>query len=381
MSQHIAQPIPSGSYQQEYHTIIINTPISRPMLLTAFDGESCPPFIEPSFLQSSSPASAIPTSSPISIPPVVPSPIDSVHQHELIKWLQNLPIRGYPTSTTNSEERLKPVPKIWLAPIEPVRMNELHDMLNDPTWQHIFTDVLDLIGNEQDLLSCWWHFDHCINTAIRLEMEAETQQITARNLFERLKLLKINKKLQPIIVAEHRWVYWEMKECWDPLVWDPSKTSSSILPLEFSYPQQSWSTSPAAPITTFNSEESFETAPSTLECPKNPAPPDITTEPINTINFPPLPVSPPSMLQIPPFDYQHSQPHRHQHHPQLIYVVGNSSEVPDRSPRSSALLLWITNWQWAQQTPYDQEGHTLQEMWVRTPFGGHPSISDLESPN
>ena len=78
MSQHIAQPIPSGSYQQEYHTIVINTPISRSMLLIASDGESYPPFIEPSFLQ---------TSSPISIRLSVPFPINSVHQHELFKRL------------------------------------------------------------------------------------------------------------------------------------------------------------------------------------------------------------------------------------------------------------------------------------------------------
>ena len=57
MSQHIAQPIPSSSYQQEYCTIIINTPISGPVSITISDGESCPPFIEPSFIQGSSPAS------------------------------------------------------------------------------------------------------------------------------------------------------------------------------------------------------------------------------------------------------------------------------------------------------------------------------------
>ena len=313
MSQTIAQPIPSGSYWQEYCTIIINTPISEPTLLTAFDGESHPPFIEPSFLQTSSPASAIPTSSPISILPVIPSPVDSMHQHELFKWLQNLPIwgLGYPTSTTNSKEQLNPVPKVKLPPIKPVSMNELHNMLNNPTWQHIFTNTLDLMGNEWDLLSCWWHFDHCINTTIRLKTEAETQWITTRNLFERLKLLKIDEKLWPIIVTEYGWVYQEMRECWDPLVWQPSKTSSSVPPLEFSYPQQSQSTSPAAPITMFNSEESFEMAPSTLERPSNPAPPDITTESIDTTDFPLLPIPPPSTLQVSPFDYCHSWPHHY----------------------------------------------------------------------
>ena len=85
MSQHIVQPIPSSSYQQEYCTIIINTPVSGLMLLIASDGKSHPPFIEPSFLQTSSPVSAISNSSPISVPPTVPSPINSAHQHELFK--------------------------------------------------------------------------------------------------------------------------------------------------------------------------------------------------------------------------------------------------------------------------------------------------------
>ena len=154
MSQHIAQPIPSGLYQQEYCTIVINTPISGPMLLVASDGESCPPFIEPSFLQTSSPVSTIPNSSPISVPPTVPSSVDSAHQHELFKWLQNLPIWGYLTSTTNSEERSNPIPKVRLPPIEPVTMYELYEMLNDPAWHHIFLNAINLMGNNHDLLSC-----------------------------------------------------------------------------------------------------------------------------------------------------------------------------------------------------------------------------------
>ena len=89
-------------------------------------------------------------------------------------------------------------------------MDKLYNILNDPAQQHIFTDTLDLMGNNHDLLSIWWHFDHCINTAIRLETEAETQWITTRNLFGRLKLLNINEILQPIIIAEHGWVYQEM---------------------------------------------------------------------------------------------------------------------------------------------------------------------------
>ena len=120
----------------------------------------------------------------------------------------------------------------------------------------------------------------------------------------------------------------------------------------------------------FNSKELFITAPST---PEHPAPPN---------DDPPLlPIPPPSTLQVPPFDYHHGRPHHYQHHLEPIYVAGSSSNDSDGSPRSSALSLHITNRQWAQQTPYEQEGCTLWEMWVGTPFGGHPSTSDLESLN
>ena len=147
--------------------------------------------------------------------------------------------------------------------------------------------------------------------AIRLEAEAETQQITTKNLFGRLQLLNINEKIQPIIIAECRRILQEMANNRDPLIQEPSEMSESVPPLEFSYPQQSQSTLPTAPITTFNSEESFITAPSTLE---HLVPPS---------DDPPLlPIPPPSTLQVPPFDYCHGRPCHYRHHPELIYVAG-----------------------------------------------------------
>ena len=168
-------------------------------------------------------------------------------------------------------------------------------MLNDPDWQHVFIDVINLMGSNHDLLSCWWHFDHCINMAIRLEVEAETQWITAKNLFGRLQLLNIDEKIWPIIVVEHRQIPQEMANNCDPLIWEPSEMSEPVPLLEYSYPQQSWSTSPTTLITMFK--------------------------------------------------------------------------------------LQITNQWWAWQTPYEKEGCTLWEIQIRTPFVGHPSTSDLESPN
>ena len=366
MSQHIAQPIPSGSYQQEYRTIIINTPISRLIPITTSDGKSHPPFIKPSFIQGSSPASTTSKFSQVSNLPPIPSPINLTHQEELFKWLWDLPVQGYPTLTTNPDEQ----PKVWLLKTEPISMYKLHNMLNDLDWQHVFINAINLMRSNHDLLSCWWHFDHCINMAIRLEVEAETQWITAKNLFRRLQLLNINKKIQPIIIAECGQILQEMANNCDPLIQEPSEMSKPVPPLEFSYPQQSWSTSPTALITTFNSKESFIMAPST---PEHLAPPN---------DDPPLlPIPSPSTLQVPPFDYCHSWPCHYWHRPELIYVMGSSSDDSDSSLRSSALSLWITNQWHARQTLYKQEGCTLWEMRVRTPFGGHPSTSDLESPN
>ena len=98
---------------------------------------------------------------------------------------------------------------------------------------NVFIDTINLMGSNHNLLSCWWHFDHCINMAIILKVEAETQWITAKNLFRRLQLLNIDKKIWLIIVAEHGWILHEkpwslnsrtIRDVWIRDVW----TSSSL---------------------------------------------------------------------------------------------------------------------------------------------------------
>ena len=122
------------------------------------------------------------------------------------------------------------------------------------------------------------------------DQKSNSQRITTKNLFGRLQLLKIDEKLQPIIVTEQGRILQQMRNNSNPLAREPSEMSEPksepIPPLEFIYHQQSRLTSPTAPITMFNSEESFATAPSS---PEHPAPP--TDDP------PLLPIPPPTMLQ------------------------------------------------------------------------------------
>ena len=59
--------------------------------------------------------------------------------------------------------------------------------------------------------------------AIRLEAEAETQWITTKNLFGRLQLLNIDKKIWPIIIAECGQILQEMANTWpfdSRTIWD-----------------------------------------------------------------------------------------------------------------------------------------------------------------
>ena len=334
MSQHSIPSTDNVSYWQEYHTIIINTPIPGPTPTTTSDGEAHPPFREPSFIQ---------TPSPISVPPSIPSPVNLRHQEELFKQLQEL-LKGYLTSTTNSKQHLIPIPQIKLPPIEHVEMDELHNITNHLDWQQNFTEALNFMGDNHVLLSTWWYFDYIINTTSQLEKEAAIQWDTTKNLFEWLKLLKVNDILWPLIVKEWKWEYWRINGFPSQLT---SPTTTSLIML-----------------TSF--DDSFKTAPSTPGRPGNPAPPNTTTKSINMADLP----TTFAMLQVPTFNSQrHGEP---------IYVAGSSSE-DDSLPRTSVQSARITRHQWETQMPYQREGHQLWQMRVRAPFGGTPSTSDLES--
>ena len=313
MSQSTNQQIPSGSYQQEYHTIVINTPISRPIPTTTSNGESRPPFIKPSFIQGSSPASITSKYSWVSNLPPILSPTNITHQEELFKWLQDLPVQGYPTLTTNPNKW----PKVWLLKTKPVSMYELHNMLNDPDRQNVFNDAINFMGNECDLLSCWWHlYQHGHQTRNR-----------SRNPTDHCQ-----KPLQEVTTPQNR----------QETLTNHCHRMGTNTPTD-----EEW-------LRSFGLRN------------------------IQNDDPPPLPSPPPTTLQVPPFDYHHGQPRHYRHRPEPTYVAGSSSEESDGSPRSSALSLCITN---QRRTPYEQEGHVLREIQVGTPFAGHPSTSDLESLN
>ena len=200
MSQSTNQPVPSGSYRQEYHTIVINTPISGPIPTTTSDGESHPPFVKPSFIQGSSPAS---TTSKFS-------------------WVSNFLLSHCPSTSHikksySNDSKIYPLKDIWhqqQTPMNDQRSNSWRPSLlacmNSTTcWMNQIDKMfLSKQSTLWEVIMTFWAaggiliFDHYINMAIRLETEAETQQITAKNLFGRLQLLKIDEKLQPIIIAE-----------------------------------------------------------------------------------------------------------------------------------------------------------------------------------
>ena len=179
-------------------TPLSSTLISGPIPVTTSNGKSCPPFIKPSFIQGSSPASTTSKFSWVSNLPPIPSPVNLTHQEELFKWLQDLPVQGYHIDNKSWWTAEGPTPKDQTH--EHVQTSQHAEQSRSTTRFHWHNQPY---GEWSWPLSCWWHFDHCINTAIRLEAEAETQWMTTKNLFRRLQLLNIDKKFWLIIVTEH----------------------------------------------------------------------------------------------------------------------------------------------------------------------------------
>ena len=61
------------------------------------------------------------------------------------------------------------------------------------------SEILDLLEPNELLLHTWSYFQHCQQTAQKLEKEAQFQKDLAGSLMGDLRTLKIDEILQPII--------------------------------------------------------------------------------------------------------------------------------------------------------------------------------------
>ena len=160
--QYLAQPIPKGSYQQEYWTLVINTPIHGPSPFIAFNKEfitklspCCQPFIENSFIYS---------------PSHIPSPIYPVYQSKLFYHIMTSSPKGYAPSPTHLSEPA--IPWFQLPLTTPLDLFKLW-MLTEGGRN--VDDVLNLLENDVLLLQTYYYFNHCMWITFCLKKEAAEQ--------------------------------------------------------------------------------------------------------------------------------------------------------------------------------------------------------------
>ncbi|KIM34962.1 hypothetical protein M413DRAFT_32866 [Hebeloma cylindrosporum] len=169
---YVAEPIPSGTYQNKYGTIIINTPTSGPSPFLPSDEsfitaspQPQSPFVEESFKV-----------------PRIPSPDNPIQEDELFRKLSH--------------------DSIEMLPFEPVKLFRLHALANKA---ETATEIIDIIEDDNLLLRTWYYFKHCMRTVRQLWKKADEQEAVALNLFEHLKILGINECLELIIKKTSEW--------------------------------------------------------------------------------------------------------------------------------------------------------------------------------
>ena len=87
-------------------------------------------------------------------------------------------------------------------PLEPMDAYELFHL-----YENIdnVNKILELLEPDKLLLWTWYYFQHCQQTAKKLEEEMQYQRNSTDDLLEELRKLKINEVLHPL-VAEARWL-------------------------------------------------------------------------------------------------------------------------------------------------------------------------------
>ena len=100
------------------------------------------------------------------------------------------PINLLATSTPPSHNPLKPM--------DAYEMFHLYENIND------VNKILELLEPNELLLRTWYYFQHCQQTAKKLEEEMRYQRNSADNLLEELQKLKINEVLHPLVAEARR---------------------------------------------------------------------------------------------------------------------------------------------------------------------------------
>ena len=114
-------------------------------------------------------------------PSTIPITVDNASPLEILRQLSPTLIPLPPSPTT-------------LEPMDAYECFRLAENSDD------ISEILDLLEPNELLLHTWSYFQHCQQTAQKLEKEARFQKDLTESLLGNLRILKINKILQPIIV-------------------------------------------------------------------------------------------------------------------------------------------------------------------------------------
>ena len=119
-------------------------------------------------------------------PSTIPITVDNASPLETLRRLSPTSIPLPPSPTTLNE---------FMDAYECFRLAENSDNISE---------ILDLLEPNELLLRTWSYFQHCQQTAQKLEKEARFQKDLTEGLMGDLRMLKINEVLQPIITKARR---------------------------------------------------------------------------------------------------------------------------------------------------------------------------------
>ena len=119
-------------------------------------------------------------------PSTIPITVDNVSPLEILRELSPASILLPPSPTTLNE---------FMDAYECFCLTENSDNISE---------ILDLLEPNELLLRTWSYFQHCQQTAQKLEKEARFQKDLAEGLMGDLRMLKIDEILRPVIAKARR---------------------------------------------------------------------------------------------------------------------------------------------------------------------------------